>query len=102
MTVGLLQAKENHDALFARPPIKVRERYEASRSNLLSFIGSQATIRVWDNSTQTADGIPREATEVFGIRHQRLLLPPGADPQQTIGWARPLLAQALKLGVKPA
>lgn len=88
-------ARGGHDI----PEPKVRERYEASRSNLLSFIGTDATIRVWDNSTQTADGRPGLATEIFRVRQRRLVLPQDADPRDTRVWARPLLAQALKLGL---
>lgn len=78
---------------------KVRQRYDDSRKNLLPFIGTQATIRVWDNSTQTADGKPAAAREIFRIDHQTLRIPSNVDPNKVQGWARPLLAQALKLGL---
>lgn len=81
------------------PEHKVRARYDDSRRNLLSFIGTRATIRVWDNSVQTDDGRPSHAREVFRVDHQKLHLPPHDDPARTPAWARPLLAQALKLGL---
>lgn len=86
-------ARGGHDI----PEAKIRERFDAARENLLSFIGTRATIRVWDNSTQTADGKPAAASEVFRIEKRQLVLPESADPADTINWARPLLAQALKL-----
>jgi predicted ABC-type ATPase len=88
-------ARGGHDI----PEPKVRERYEASRANLLSFIGTDATVRVWDNSTQTSDGRPESATEIFRVQQRRLVLPEDSDPKDTVAWARPLLAQAVKLGL---
>lgn len=88
-------ARGGHDI----PEPKVRERYDASRTNLLSFIGTNATIRVWDNSIQTSDGRPGSATEIFRIQQRRLVLPEQADPKGIAFWARPLLAQAIKLGL---
>lgn len=81
------------------PEDAVRRRYDDSRRNLLSFIGTRATIRVWDNSVQTPDGRPTLAKEVFRIEHSRLRLPRGFDAQKVPGWSRPLLAQAVNLGI---
>lgn len=88
-------ARGGHDI----PEPKVRERYEASRANLLSFIGTDATIRVWDNSPQNSDGRPSSATEIFRVQQRRLVLPEDADPKDIVVWARPLLAHAVKLGL---
>jgi predicted ABC-type ATPase len=79
------------------PEDKVRQRYDASRRNLLSFIGTEATIRVWDNSTQTADGRPSHAREIFRVDHRTVTLPKDSNPDTLPAWARPLLAQALRL-----
>lgn len=79
------------------PEDKVRQRYDASRKNLLSFIGTQASIRVWDNSTQTADGTPRHASEIFRVDQRKLTVPKDTSPDTLPAWARPLLAQALRL-----
>lgn len=89
-------ARGGHDI----PEDEVRRRHDDSRRNLLSFIGTRATIRVWDNSTQTADGWPTHAREVFRVDHRRLRLPPRAAVAQSPAWTRPLLAQALKLGFR--
>lgn len=89
-------ARGGHDI----PEGAVRRRYDDSRRNLLSFIGTRATIRVWDNSAQTPDGRPTLAKEVFRIENHRLRLPKGFDAEKVPGWARPLLAQAVKLGIR--
>lgn len=89
-------ARGGHDI----PEDKVRQRYDDSRRNLLQFIGTAATVRVWDNSAESGDGRPATAVEVFATSGRRLVLPQGADPRKTPAWARPLLAQAIKLGLK--
>lgn len=86
-------ARGGHDI----PVDKVRQRYDDSRRNLLSFIGTRAVIRVWDNTTQAVDGRPSHAREILRVDHRRLHLPPTTDLAATPAWARPLLAQALKL-----
>ncbi|HEX7342507.1 MAG TPA: hypothetical protein VF269_09575 [Rhodanobacteraceae bacterium] len=88
-------ARGGHDI----PEDKVRQRYDASRRNLLAFIGTRASIRVWDNSTQTADSRPSRAREIFRIEQRMLRLPTDVDTEVMPTWARPLLAQALQLGL---
>ena len=89
-------ARGGHDI----PEDMVRKRYDSSRTNVLAFIGTQAWIRVWDNSAESADGRPGTARQVFEMRGARLRLPPAAvnDPQAVPPWARPLVAQAFRLG----
>ena len=89
-------ARGGHDI----PEDKIRQRYDASRKNLLSFIGTAATIRVWDNSVQTADGSPARAEEVFGIANRKLSMPRGVDVAAVPAWVRPLLAQALTVSFR--
>lgn len=83
------------------PAELIRKRYDSSRANLVSFIGTQAWIRVWDNSAESADGMPGGAEQVFEVREAKLILPDTAsgDADSIPEWARPLLAQALKLGL---
>jgi predicted ABC-type ATPase len=86
-------ARGGHDI----PEDVIRRRYDDSRRNLLSFIGTAAAIRVWNNSAQSADGRPAGAVEVFRIEDRKLVLPKAGDASAVPAWARPLLAQALKL-----
>lgn len=90
-------ARGGHDI----PEDMIRKRYDSSRANLISFIGTQAWIRVWDNSVESGDGTPSGARQLFEVRGRRLILPPqaSADPDAMPAWARPLVAQALKLGL---
>lgn len=88
-------ARGGHDI----PPEKIRQRYDDSRKNLLAFIGTAASIRVWDNSAEDDQRRAVRARELFRIENRRLSQPAGADASETPGWARPLLAQALKLGL---
>lgn len=77
------------------PDDKVRARFIRSRENLLSFIGTKADLRVWDNSEQSADGRPRPRL-IFSITDQKLVLPPQHDPFAVPAWVKPLLARAMK------
>ncbi|WP_367396776.1 hypothetical protein [Sinimarinibacterium sp. CAU 1509] len=79
------------------PEDKIRLRYRESRARLLSFIGTDATVRVWDNSVQSVTGQPSGATEVFRVEGRRLVFPVGRDMTATPQWAQPLLAQAIRL-----
>lgn len=90
-------ARGGHDI----PEDMIRKRYDSSRTNLLAFIGTQARIRVWDNSAESADGMPGGAEQVFEVREAELILPHTAsgDAASIPEWARPLLAQAFKLGL---
>lgn len=81
------------------PEGKVRQRFDSSRENLLAFIGTAATLRIWDNSGTTADGKPVHAREIFRVRDRQLDVAVASAADETPGWARPLLAQALKLGL---
>lgn len=81
------------------PEAKVRQRFDDSRRNLLAFVGTRATIRVWDNSTETTDARPSAAREVFRVLDRQLELPSPVQPGEVPAWARPMLAQALKLGL---
>lgn len=88
-------ARGGHDI----PEEAVRKRYDASRTNLLAFIGTPAWIRVWDNSAESGDGKPRAARQVFEAQAHRLALPAADDSEAIPAWAQPLAAQALKLGL---
>ncbi|HSW13980.1 MAG TPA: hypothetical protein VLI06_14135 [Solimonas sp.] len=84
-------ARGGHDI----PEDKIRARYTRSRENLLSFIGTQAQIRVWDNSEQSAEGRPKPKL-MFSIADRQLDLPQDYDPARVPEWVKPLLARAFK------
>lgn len=84
------------------PEAKIRERFASSRENLLGLIGTQASIRVWDNSDEDDKGLPRPI-DVLRIENNRLKYPTTVKAlKATPAWAKPLLARALELCDLPA
>lgn len=79
------------------PESKIRERYIASRENLLKFIGTRATIRAWDNSAQSEDGRPL-ARLVVDIRGRKIRYPGRSQLVNVPQWAKAIVAKALRFG----
>ncbi len=79
------------------PEAKIRERFVSSRENLLGFIGTQASLRVWDNSEEDPDGVPlpKDALIIEGNRMRYPDTPKAL--KATPGWARPLVQRALEV-----
>lgn len=79
------------------PEAKVRERYPKSLVNLVSFIGAAAEVHVFDNSAESANGLPQTML-VFRMRGGRIIEP---DLEtlitQTPNWAKPVVAAAVKV-----
>lgn len=77
------------------PTAKIRERYPKSLANLVSLIGRAAEIHVFDNSTESPDGLPA-AQLVFRLHGEKLVDP---DLQTLLmrspEWAKPLVAAAV-------
>jgi predicted ABC-type ATPase len=85
-------ARGGHDI----PEAKIRERYSKSLANLVSFIGAATEIHVFDNSAESADGLP-QSVRVFRMRGQRIIEPDlEALIAQTPNWAKPVVAAAIK------
>jgi predicted ABC-type ATPase len=83
-------ARGGHDI----PEAKIRERYTKSLANLVTLIGQATTLHVFDNSTETADGVP-QAKLVFRMRGRKIVEP--ALPKLLADapeWAKPLAAAA--------
>ena len=80
------------------PAAKIRERYPKSLANLVSLIGKAAEVHVFDNSTQSRDGVPA-AQLVFRMRGGKLAEP---DLQTLLmhspEWAKPVVAAAVRVG----
>lgn len=86
-------ARGGHDI----PAAKIRERYPKSLANLVSLIGRAAEIHVFDNSTESPDGVPA-ARLVFRMRGWKLVEP---DLETLLSgspdWAKPVVAAALRV-----
>jgi predicted ABC-type ATPase len=79
------------------PEAKIRERYPKSLANLVSFIGTAAEVHVFDNSTESADGLP-QTLSVFRMRGESIIEPDLETLMtQTPGWAKPVVAAAVKV-----
>jgi predicted ABC-type ATPase len=79
------------------PEAKIRERYPKSLANLVSFIGAATEVHVFDNSTESADGLP-QAIRVFRMRGERIIEPALETLMtQTPNWAKPVVAAAVKV-----
>jgi predicted ABC-type ATPase len=77
------------------PVAKIRQRYPRSLANLVSFMGTAAEIRVFDNSRETRNGAP--AARLVLQMERRTLIQPDRETllRTTPEWAKPLAAAAL-------
>jgi predicted ABC-type ATPase len=81
----------------AIPEAKIRERYPKSLANLVSFIGTAAEVHVFDNSVESAGGLP-QAMRVFRMRGEKIIEPDLETLMaQTPNWAKPVVAAAVKV-----
>ena len=79
------------------PEAKIRERYPKSLVNLVSFIGAAAEVHLFNNSAESADGLPQTML-VFRMRGKRIIEPDLETLMtQTPNWAKPVVAAAIKV-----
>lgn len=83
------------------PEAKVRERYDASRKNLVRLIPHVTDLRVYDNSVEAdlvAGGAPVPVL-VLKVANKVLRFPSTAEQlRATPAWAKALMACAVRLG----
>lgn len=78
------------------PLAKIRERYSRSLANLVTLVGKASTVQVFDNSTETDDGVP-SARLVFRMRGKKIVEPsPSVLLQTCPDWAKPIAAAAIR------
>ncbi len=77
------------------PETKIRERYDASRSNLCSLLPSLDELMLYDNSTEgdPGTGEPPQPIRLLHYRDGKLLSRVSAMPN----WAKPIAAVAIGL-----
>lgn len=89
-------ARGGHDI----PEAQIRARYDASRLNLIRLLPRLTELRVYDNSLEAdpAAGVPPHPSLVLHTVRGRIVhaCPPG----QTPGWAKPIVAAAMKKPVE--
>lgn len=85
--------KGGHDI----PEADIQRRYDHSRLNLIRLLPALAASRVYDNSAE-ADPVKGQAPAPMPVLHmQRGKITGPADLRRTPGWAKPIVASALKL-----
>lgn len=78
------------------PEAKVRERFDASRSNLVKLMPHLASLRVYDNSFEADPRAGRRPQPVLLLQMQRGRVVAHAPLRSVPAWAKPLLAVALR------
>jgi len=103
--VGLDSVQRHLDRVRARvsrgghpiPEERIRERYHASRENLIRLLPHLTELKLYDNSQEgdPAEGIPPEPFLVFHLKEGRVLdsCPLPAVP----GWARPIVQRTWRI-----
>lgn len=86
-------AKGGHDI----PEADIRRRFDAARLNLIRLLPRLTELRVYDNGEEAdpAAGVPPTPRLVLHLASGRILNP--GDLPVTPGWAKPIVAGALKL-----
>ena len=78
------------------PEAKVRERFDASRSNLVKLMPHLASLRVYDNSFEADPRAGRRPQPVLLLHVQNRRVVACAPLPSVPAWAKPLLAAALR------
>jgi predicted ABC-type ATPase len=89
-------SKGGHDI----PEQKIRERYQASRQNLVHLIPRVTTLRVYDNSMEAdpANGLPPSPRLVLELARGNVAFPATTEAiAVTPAWAQPIVACAYQL-----
>lgn len=78
------------------PQAKVRERFDASRSNLVKLMPHLASLRLYDNSFEADPKLGRRPQPVLLLQTQAGRVIAHAPLRSVPAWAKPLLAAALR------
>ena len=78
------------------PETKVRERFDASRSNLVKLMPHLASLRIYDNSFEADPRAGKRPQPVLLLQMQAGRVVSHAPLRSVPAWAKPLLAAALR------
>jgi predicted ABC-type ATPase len=79
------------------PEADIRRRYAASLANLVGFLGKASEVHVFDNSEESAEGLPQSRL-VFRMRGRKIVEPMvEALLEDPPAWAKPVIAAAVKV-----
>lgn len=81
------------------PEEKIRERWEASRRNIINLLPYLTELRVFDNSAERdpVTGAIPAPKELLHWQRGKITAPAPTDLASTPEWARPIVARALEL-----
>ena len=85
--------KGGHDI----PEADIRRRYERSRINLIHLLPKLAALRVYDNSADADPAAGKAPAPRLVLHMERGEILGPADLSKTPGWAKPIVAAALKV-----
>lgn len=81
------------------PEADIRRRYEHSRLNLIDLLPCLAALRVYDNSKEADPAAGKAPEPVLVLHMERGKILNAADLPHTPGWAKPIVAAAMKLSL---
>ena len=87
--------KGGHDIAEA----DIRRRYEYSRLNLIHLLPQLTELRVYDNSAEVDPGSGKAPTLQLVLQMERGRIIGPADLSKTPGWAKPIVAAAVRLSL---
>ena len=78
------------------PELRIRERYNSSRENLVRLIPQLCELRLWDNSVHFGRGADARPCprSIFHLRNHKLIQRP--DLESVPEWAKPIVAVVLR------
>lgn len=79
------------------PEADIRRRYEHSRINLVHLLPKLASLRVYDNSAEADPAKGREPEPRLVLHVEKGRIRNADDLARTPGWAKPIVAAAMKL-----
>lgn len=83
----------------AIPEEAIRRRFEHSRLNLIQMLPVLATLRVYDNSFEADPAAGKIPAPVLVLHMQRSRILNPQDLPHVPGWAKPIAAAAMKIGL---
>ena len=78
------------------PDEKIRERYEASRLNLIRLLPRLTELRLFDNSAEADPATGHTPEPLFVLHMKRGAITAMCPPADVPGWAKPIVAAALR------
>jgi predicted ABC-type ATPase len=79
--------------------VDIRRRYEHSRLNLIHLLPQLTELRVYDNSAEVDPGSGKAPTLKLVLQMERGKIIGPADLSNTPGWAKPIVAAAVRLSL---